>query len=46
VVHLLLIPVVIAAILIVFGRVTRRNVVAIAGYALLALTLVVGLLSR
>ncbi len=38
--------VVVAAILIVYGRVARRNRVAIAGYAALALAAVVYLLTR
>ncbi len=41
-----LIPVVVAAVLIVVGRATRRGGVAILGYGLLALAVAVALLTR
>ncbi len=47
---LLLVPLVVAVILIVYGRVNRRshwgNWIAVAGYAVLAVTIAVGFLTR
>ena len=45
--RVLLVPlVIVAAVVIVYGRLTRQNRIAIAGYATLALAAVVALLAR
>jgi hypothetical protein len=44
--HPALLVVIVAALIIVFGRVTRRNLIAIAGYLLLAIAAVVAIATR